>query len=202
MALAGDISKAYNSIKTGEVEHHVRRYWFRFSQNELGKVFGANCIMFGDRPAASLMTIAVERVCESYSEYQKLGLFPVESVEIDASKLKGDSYVDDIPTGGSQSDVNRMMSIKDINSGQYIGTISRLLDNVGLSLKILVQSRSTDIESNAQLSGNALGYLWEPSTDVMGVKPKINPSKKRKGVKSKADLTLSDLENFKVSSLT
>ena len=34
VALVGDISKAYNSIKTGEVERHVRRYWFRFSQNE------------------------------------------------------------------------------------------------------------------------------------------------------------------------
>ena len=53
-----------------------------------------------------------------------------------------------------KSDVNRMMGIKDINSGQYTGTISRLLDNVGLSLKTLVQSGSTDIESNATLSGN------------------------------------------------
>ena len=102
----------------------------------------------------------------------------------------------------SQSDVNRMMGFKDINYGQYTGTISRLLNNVGLSLKTLVQSGSTDIESNAKHSGNVLGYLWEPSTDVMGVKLKFNPSKKCKGVKSKADLTLSDLENFKVSSLT
>ena len=33
VALVGNISKAYNSIKTGKVEHHARRYWFRFSQN-------------------------------------------------------------------------------------------------------------------------------------------------------------------------
>ena len=65
IALVGDISKAYNSIKTGEVERHVRRYWFRFTQNEPWQVYGANCVMFGDRPAASLMTIAVERACES-----------------------------------------------------------------------------------------------------------------------------------------
>ena len=78
--------------------------------------------MFGDRPVASFMTIAVEKACESYSEVQKLGIFPVDLVEVDACKLKRDSYVDDIHTGGSQSDVNRMMGIKDINSGQYIGT--------------------------------------------------------------------------------
>ena len=88
VALVEDISKAYNSIKTEEVERHVRMYWFRFSQNEPWKVFGANCVMFRDRPAASLMTIAVERACESYSEVQQLGLFPIELVEIDASKLK------------------------------------------------------------------------------------------------------------------
>ena len=31
VALVGDISKAYNSTKTGEVECHARIYWFRFS---------------------------------------------------------------------------------------------------------------------------------------------------------------------------
>ena len=31
------------------------------------KAYGAKCIMFGDRPMASLMIIAVERACESYS---------------------------------------------------------------------------------------------------------------------------------------
>ena len=36
----------------------------------------------------------------------------------------------------------------------------------------------------------------------MGVKLKFNPSKKRKGIKSRPDLTLSDLEQFKTSSLS
>ena len=35
----------------------------------------------------------------------------------------------------------------------------------------------------------------------MGVKFKFNPSKKCKGFKFKADQTLSDLEEFKISSL-
>ena len=134
--------------------------------------------MFGDRPAASLMTIAVERACESYSEVQQLKLFPDELDEIDANKLRRDSYVDDIHTGLCQADVSRMMGSKDINSGQFTGTISRLFNNVGLSLKTLVQSGSTDKDSNAKLSGTALGYMWEPSTDIMGDKQKFNPSKK------------------------
>ena len=80
----------------------------------------------------------------------------MELVERDACKLRRDNYVDDIHSGGSQKDVDRMMGIRDSKSGQYMGTISKFLNNVGLSLKTLVQSGSTDFESNAKLSGNAL----------------------------------------------
>ena len=50
--------------------------------------------MFGDRPAASLMTIAVERACESYSEVQQLKLFPDELVEFDDNDLMTSTLVD------------------------------------------------------------------------------------------------------------
>ena len=202
MALVGDISKAYNSIKTGIVERHVRRYWFRFSQNDSWKVYGANCVMFGDRPAAGLMTIAIERAHESYKKVQQLGIFDSELVEADAHKLLRDSYVDDLHTGGSQADVNRMMGKWDITSDQFTGTIPRFLGNVGLSLKTLVQSGSTDVEANAKLSGCALGYLWEPSTDLMGVKIKFNHSKKRNGLRTKPNLSMSDLESLGTSTIS
>ena len=158
--------------------------------------------MFGDRPAASLMTIAVERASESYPEVQKLNIDSDELIRKDAEKLRRDSYVDDIHTGGSQADVSRMMGSKDSVSNQFTGTIPRLLNNVGLSLKALIQSGSRDEEAIAKLSGTALGYKWEPTADIMGVKLKFNPSKKRKGIKSKPDLTLSDLEQFKISPLS
>merc|ERR1712121_294381 len=50
--------------------------------------------------------------------------------------------------------------------------------------------------------GIALGYRWEPTTDIMGVKLKFNPSKKKKGLKSKPDITLSDLQSFGTMSLS
>ena len=59
VALVFDITKAY-SIKTGLVEKHLRRLWFRENpQLDDWKVYGFNCVQFGDRPAAALMTIAV-----------------------------------------------------------------------------------------------------------------------------------------------
>merc|ERR1711895_2455 len=113
-----------------------------------------------------------------------------------------DSYVDDIHSGGLQADVSRMMGSNNAETNQFTGTIPRLLNNLGLSLKALVQSGSNDEEAIAKLSGTALGYKWEPAADIMGVKLKFNPSKKRKGIKSRPDLTLSDLEQFKTSSLS
>merc|ERR1711867_259869 len=135
------------------------------------------------------MTIAVEKASDSCSEVMKLKIAPDELVLSDAKKLKADSYVDDLHSGGSQADVSRMMGSKDAETNQFTGTIPRLLSNVGLSLKALVKSGSKDEEAIAKLSGTALGYKWEPTTDIMGVKLRFNPSKKRKGIKSRPDLT-------------
>ena len=89
--------------------------------------------------------------------------------------------MDDIHTGGSQKDINRMLGSLD-SSGKFTGKIPRLLDNVGLKLKTFIQSGSKDFEANKKLSGCALGYLWDPSTEVMGIKFKFNLSNQRKGV--------------------
>ena len=66
VTLIFDISKAYNSIRTGLVEKHLRRLWFHFNPQEEWKLFGFNCVQFGDRPAAALMKIAVEMAADSY----------------------------------------------------------------------------------------------------------------------------------------
>ena len=66
------------------------------------------------------------------------------------------SDVDDIQTWSSQIDVYRILGVKD-SSSKFTGTISRLLDNVGLKLKTLIQSVSEELEINKKLSGCALG---------------------------------------------
>ena len=93
--------------------------------------------------------------------------------------------MDDIYTGVSQKNVNRMMGTLNISS-KLTDTIPRLLDNMGLRLKSLVQSGSKDCEAKQKLSWCALGYLWNPSKDIIEIKFKFNPSKKCKGVNVKA----------------
>ena len=72
VALVFNITKAYNSIKTGLVEGHLQRFWFR---EDLGtdewKIYRFNCVQFGDRPAAALMTISMEKTAETFEEVTK-----------------------------------------------------------------------------------------------------------------------------------
>ena len=67
-ALVYDITNAYNSIKTGLAERHLRRLWYRESPEQEWKIYGFNCVQFGDKCAGTLMTIAVERAAETFAE--------------------------------------------------------------------------------------------------------------------------------------
>ena len=47
----------------------------RLSRNDDWELFGFNTVQFGDRPAAALMTVAVERASEPYeAAASELGL--------------------------------------------------------------------------------------------------------------------------------
>ena len=48
----------------------------------------------------------------------------------------------------------------------------------------------------SKLSDKVLGCLYDPKDDLIGVKFSFNPSKKKKGLKVKPDLTLPDVDTF------
>ena len=51
------------------MEKNLRRFWFwDNSETEDWKTYRFECVQFGDRPAAAIMTTAVERAAESYKE--------------------------------------------------------------------------------------------------------------------------------------
>ena len=51
--LVFDFTKAYNCLKTGPVERHLRR----FSQDEPWMDFAFDCVVFGDCPVANCLEI-------------------------------------------------------------------------------------------------------------------------------------------------
>ena len=132
VALVFDISKAYNSIKTGLIEKHLRRLWFQVNpQHCYWKIYGFNYVQFGDRPAAALMTIAIEKAAETYEDVANDLNLPVKEVKEDSRKLLEDTYVDDGTTGGSRKEVERMIGVK-LKDESYSGTIPAMMKKVWL----------------------------------------------------------------------
>ena len=68
-----------------------------------------------------------------------------------------------------------------------------MANKVGLKLKTMVASSSTDQDAIQKLSDAVLGYNWDPTQDIMGVTIKFNISRKRKGVQEKPNLILQDM---------
>ena len=177
VALMYDLTKAYNSMETDQVERHVHRFWMRLNVEDPWEIWGFDCVQFGDRPAAALLSVAVEKASDNWQEVADLLNLDPEKVRQDSIKLREDNYVDDGNTGGSIEDVDRMQGIKN-EQGEFTGTIPSMYRSVGLKLKTMVRSGSTDEQESAKLSGKVLGYGWNPEEDLMSVSLKFNISKK------------------------
>ena len=62
--LVFDLTKAYNSLKTGPIERHVRRFIWRFSPDDPWADFAFDCVAFGDCPAANFLEIGRNMTAE------------------------------------------------------------------------------------------------------------------------------------------
>ena len=98
-------------------------------------------MQFGDRPAAALMTIAVEKAAETYKDVARDLNLSVKEVKKDSKKLLEDTYVDNGTTGSSIKEVDRMIGVK-LPDGSFSGTIPSMMKKVGLKLKTIVTLHS------------------------------------------------------------
>ena len=64
-AMCSDITKAYWSLQTGEVEKHVRRVVWRYGDpTQRWRIFAFCVVSFGDRPAATILEIAIKKTAQ------------------------------------------------------------------------------------------------------------------------------------------
>ena len=182
VGLVFDLQKAYNSMKTGLVEKHLRKLVCRFSENDSWQDFGFATVAFGDIPAACFLELAKRMIADAGAE-----LDPMAS-----RKLKQDSYVDDHITGGSLEKVSRMKGVKS-ESGAYSGTVCQILGKGNFKVKVMVQSGESDQEALDLLGNKVLGYYWDASNDMMAVVFPVNLHGKVRKVNVKPDLTKADL---------
>ena len=182
-----DISKMYHSILTTETECHLRRVvWRDLDQSKHIETYGTDIVMFGDRPAAAIATVAVQKTADLFEHVNKEA----------ADKIRSDSYVDDIVTGGDS--VEAVESLKD--------GIENILARGGFKLKGFVTSGDTSEETLSLLGsgelGRVLGIQWEPKSDALQVKVRINVSKKYRNARTHKDLNIEEIPsilNIKIS---
>ena len=165
-----DLTKAYNVLKTGLIERHLRRFVYRFSPKEEWQDFAFDTVAFGDLPAANFLEIGRDLTADAGMDID----------EEAAEKIKRDSYVDDNISGGSFEAVERMKGHK-LGDGSFSGTMTQILNLGKLKLKTIVSTGETDEDAKALIGNKVLGYGWDGSSVIcLSTSPYTYPTRRRK----------------------
>ena len=128
VALVYDMTKAYQSIKTGDVERNVRRIVWRWGNLDV------NWEIY-DQVAGLILELVKKLAAD-------------KGMEIDSEachQIRHRTYVDDGAGGGSRAQVERFRG--KLVDGRYDGTIAKILGLVNLHLKVMVASGDADEEA-------------------------------------------------------
>ena len=186
VAFLFDLSKAYNTMITGLVEKHLRRFVWKFNEEDDWEDYGIDRVHFGDTPAACLLEVSK----------QKVALLGKEIDPEASEKLVQDSYVDDCASGGTKEAVSRMVGVADEN-GNYSGTISSILALGGYKVKEFVIIGDQSQPDENLLGNTVFGYVIDPKLGMMYLKLSVNMSRKRRNVRVDSDLTVKDIPSLK-----
>lgn len=87
VAIAGDISKMYHTVKISELDEHTHRFvWRDLETNRPPDQYVLTTVTFGDRPSGTIATLALRHTVERFG-----GEFPVVQ-----DMIINNTYVDDI----------------------------------------------------------------------------------------------------------
>ena len=185
VALVYDLTKAYQSIATGDVERNVRRIVWRWGNpHDSWEVFGYNVVTFGDQVAGLVLELVKRLAAE-------LG----QDIDVEAChQIRNKTYVDDGAGGGTRQQVERFRG--ELVNGKYTGTIAQILALVNLQLKVMVTSGDSDEDALELMGEKVLGHIWKPEEDkfIFRVTVNLTPAKLKKRANSvPCDLTESDI---------
>ena len=185
-----DLSKAYQSMFTGEMEKHLRRIVWRFNPEDPWETYGFLRVTYGDRIAACALEVAKDLIFE----YGRI------MIDFVTAFLMGLSdYVDDCNLGADTIeavDVFIGEVTKIGNKFSYSGTVSQILDLVGWSAKVMVRDGELDPDAIAKIKEKYLGLTWDPSSDVIKYRLNVNLVPKVRGVRpdNAPDITMENLD--------
>ena len=190
--IIADLAKAYNTIKTGDKEMHLRRLlWWLPGDDFQSKprTFGYIVLAFGDTPSACFLEYSKQEI----ARYMRVNL-KEENLAHDFIAM---SYVDDIAIA-----INTMKEAK-----IYSDKLPQGLEAYGFKIKPPIKigedkGSVPDRPSDAETM-NLFGHSYCQATDEITLKFNVNFNKKRRGMKSGPNLsTNSDLTSLKITKRT
>ena len=185
VGLVYDMTKAYQSINTRDVEKHVRRIVWRWGDvNSPWEILAYNVVTFGDKIAGLVLELVKKLAADHGSEIDPEA----------CHQISHRTYVDDGAGGGSRSQVERFRG--ELIDGLYNGTLPQILNLVGLSLKVMIASGDSDAERLALLGDKVLGHRWLPTSDKLIFSIVVNLSSKKRGARTARDLTIGDIDRL------
>ena len=145
--------------------------------DEQPKIYGPVRVMFGDKPAAAISSVAIQETADIYNNIN----------EEASDKIKKDSYVDDVTTGSDSTKETNILK-RDMEV---------ILSHGGFKMKGWVQSGDSCEVTLSLLGtgevGRVLGISWNPTTDVFTTHVRINLSRKVKGAHTDKDLSYEEI---------
>ena len=78
VAVQFDLAKAYNTLRTGPVERHLRRFVWRFDPNLPWEVFALDRVHFGDACAATQLELAKNMVADMGKHIDEEAAFKIK----------------------------------------------------------------------------------------------------------------------------
>ena len=155
IAIVGDISRMYNSIKIYVADQHIHRFlWRDLILNKEINHYLLKTVTFGDKPSSTIAIAALKKTAKLSEEK-----FPEECKIITDS-----SYADDI-----------IFSVgNETKASGTIGNIERILEKGNFKIKHWIVSGlkdeypkpRKDILISQPSEKKVLGLIWEPIVDV------------------------------------
>ena len=191
IAVQFDLAKAYNTLRTGLVERHMRRFVWRFDPSTPWEDYALDRVHFGDACAATQLEVAKNMIAQHGSYID-----PVAS-----QRIQDDVYVDDGLTGGTKEQVARFVGTKN-HEGLYNGTFSRIFALGNFKVKAFSVSGQTATAESDLMGNKVLGYNYNVERDMLAVSFPINLSQKKRSIRSDRNLTLEDIPGLWSRTLT
>ncbi|KAK4316834.1 hypothetical protein Pmani_012035 [Petrolisthes manimaculis] len=164
VAIIGDISKMFNSVRLSEFDSHVHRFLWRDFEDRAPDHYALTAVPFGDICSPAIAVLAMRQTADKYKDD-----FPIP-----ANIILKDSYMDDI-----------IHSLDDAEeTPETMQDVEFILKQGNFHMKEWIVSGRTQAEEVVDLSGTTsekvLGVVWNPKEDEISYKIKLNITPKQK----------------------